>query len=494
MPTTTVDKGSVRGNLLHEEARIEWPEPESLTWKLSPVPAMDEDLLPAALRPWLADICDRMQCPLEYAAVGAIVGLSSAIGRRCAIRPKRKDNWTVIPNLWGFAIGRPGTKKTPPMAETLSPLTSLQNEALKRYRKEMELYNSREDRKEPPPEPPVRYTVTDTTMEKLGEILVRAPSGILVYRDELPGWFRNLSKEGHESARAFYLETWNGDGSYTFDRIRRGTVHIEAACISIVGTAQPDTLAEYFSDTMGGSAGADGLMQRFQVVLCPDISPELKIVDRYPDMKAAQRGEHIYHRLLELESMPSSIAHLKRGKHGIPYLRFEDEAQERFFEWYEANERRVRDTSEHPAISGHLSKYGSLVPSLALQFHLVEWAGRPGESRVGPVTLEAIERAIRWCEFLEPHARRVYGMAAQTSDSTALHILAEKLHDGKLKPGFTPRDVYRNCWAGLQDKETVNRVLEELVQLGWLVRIKSKGRGHPRLSHFVNPAINGLRR
>lgn len=69
-------------------------------------------------------------------------------------------------------------------------------------------------------EPPkrTRYLVNDTTVEKVGEILADNPNGVLLFRDELVG-FLALDREGQEGARTFFLESWNGDGRFTFDRI-----------------------------------------------------------------------------------------------------------------------------------------------------------------------------------------------------------------------------------------------------------------------------------
>jgi hypothetical protein len=76
-----------------------------------PVPRLENRLIPAALRGWVADIADRGSFPLEYPATAAIVGLSGLIGRRIALRPKRADDWLVVPNLWGAVVGLPGIQK-----------------------------------------------------------------------------------------------------------------------------------------------------------------------------------------------------------------------------------------------------------------------------------------------------------------------------------------------------------------------------------------------
>jgi putative DNA primase/helicase len=82
-----------------------WPDPIPLPNALPPVAPFDFDLLPDALRPWIADIANRMQCPPDFPAVGALVALSSLIGARAVMAPKARDDWQVVPNLWGLTVG-----------------------------------------------------------------------------------------------------------------------------------------------------------------------------------------------------------------------------------------------------------------------------------------------------------------------------------------------------------------------------------------------------
>ena len=102
-----------------------WPAPQPIPSGLPPVPVFDERLLPSALASWVADIAERAQCPPDFVAVGALVAAAAVIGRQVAIRPKRADDWTVIPNLWGLAVGRPGLMKSVALAEALRPLAPL---------------------------------------------------------------------------------------------------------------------------------------------------------------------------------------------------------------------------------------------------------------------------------------------------------------------------------------------------------------------------------
>ena len=84
-----------------------WPEPQPVSQGRPPVPPFGRDLLPAALAPWVADIADRVQCPPDFVAVG-VMAAAAVIGRQIAIRPKRQDDWAVVPNLWGSPWARQG--------------------------------------------------------------------------------------------------------------------------------------------------------------------------------------------------------------------------------------------------------------------------------------------------------------------------------------------------------------------------------------------------
>lgn len=103
-----------------------------------------------------------------------------------------------------------------------------------------------------------RLIVNDATIEKLGELLGDNPRGVIYVRDEVAGWLANLDREGREGDRTFFLEAWNGKGSYTFDRIARGTTRIEACAVSIMGGVQPGKLSGYVRGAIKGGATDDG--------------------------------------------------------------------------------------------------------------------------------------------------------------------------------------------------------------------------------------------
>ena len=483
-----------------------------------PLPALTSDvapfdygLLPERLRPWIADITERLQCPPDFPAVSAMIALAAVVGRRVGIRPQQQTDWLVVPNLWGCVIGRPGVMKSPAIHEPLKPLNRLEYEAKLLFDNELREYEAlklvteqrkkraekdikealddNDDRahalalevvnaqaKEPKR---ARYLVNDCTVEALGVILNANPNGqILVYRDELAGFLVGLDKEGQEQARSFYLESWNGNGRFTYDRIGRGTVDIEAATTCILGGIQPGPLQKYMQGN-GKRSVDDGLIQRFQLMVWPDISGNWSNIDRWPDTDAMNLAHQVYFDLARLQ--PADIG-AQQVDDEIPFLRFTPAGQEIFNEWREQLERKVRCEDEHPAIESHLSKYRSLVPSLALLDHL-------SGGRNGLVHVSSVERAIGWATYLETHARRVYGATVNDRFGPARE-LAKRIKAGKVPTPFAARDVYRNCWSGLTDSTDVELACEVLVDHDWLTAEDRQTLGRTAKKYHVHPSLN----
>ena len=332
-----------------------------------------------------------------------------------------------------------------------------------------------------------RFVVNDSSVEKLGEILNENPNGLVVYRDELIGLLRSLDKEGQEGARAFYLEAWNGNGRFTYDRIARGTIDIEAAILSIIGGIQPGPLAEYQRAALQSGKGDDGLLQRFQLSVWPDVSRAWRNVDRWPDTTAKQRAWSVFQRLYALDWQSVGAACDGDDPDGIPYLRFSADAQRRFDEWRGELESKVRGGDEHPAMESALAKYRSLIPALALLIHLAN-------DQEGPVDATALGQAIGWGDYLESHARRVF---ASTIDPAAdgARVLAGKIQAGKLGDRFALREIYRHGWSGLRCRDEAQPAVDVLVELGWIreaVEPSGPEGGAPKTFIEVNPKIGQL--
>jgi len=299
----------------------DWRDPTPVQHSLRPVEALPLSIIPEPFQAWIEDISHRMQCPFDFVATAAIVMVGSVIGAGCGVKPKRLDDWLVIPNLWGGAVGRPSVLlKSPAIEQALSPLTKLEIKAKENYESESGMYEAElagykaqkdslqsdmkkacnnkgdstkfEDAKASmkaieKPEEPIwkRYKSNDATIEKMAVLLSENQRGILINRDELVGLLASWDREDKQQDRAFYLEAWNGYGSYTSDRIGRGTTYTENLCVSIYGGIQPAKLLKYLQQATNGYQN-DGLVQRLQLLVYPDEPKVWNLVDQFPNHKA----------------------------------------------------------------------------------------------------------------------------------------------------------------------------------------------------------------
>lgn len=482
---------------------------------LPEAPDLPAGMLPEALRDWLQDAAERAQIPLAFLAAPAVTALAGTIGRSVGVFPKKKDSWFRVPTLWCAVVGRPGVLKSPAIDEAMRPIRALAHEAreehangeaarkaeraaleakvsavkeeLKKAAKnhdDAEITSKTvdladlEQKLEKSEQSERRYVVMDPTTEKLGELLNENPRGLLLLRDELGAFLRNLNKSGREGDREFYLEAWNGNQSFSVDRIGRGSIHIDAVCLSICGGITPGKLDGYLRSALKGDAGDDGLLQRFQLMVYPEVSRDWKNVDRLPNDEAREMAYEVFRRVDRVN--PDTV----ESHGGIPALRFDDGAQELFDDWRAELERRLRSTEfkTAPAFESHLSKYRSLMPSLALIFHIANMAG----SVSGRIPLATAQMAAAWCEFLEQHARKVYA-AELNPDLAAAHILSDKIRGGQIEDGSHVREIYRPQWAGLRDSETVWNGLRVLEECGHAKVMEEGTQGRPQEIIRIDP-------
>ncbi len=484
--------------------------------ELPSVAAFDLDLMPDSLRDYVEDIAETMQAPPDFVAVASMVGLGSVLGRKIGIRPQEETNWTEVPNLWGVVIGRPGVMKSPSIRSALGPLDQLIAKALTEYETDGAEHkikaavakikieeNARQAKQklkqdrnasidsyfkdeEEPEEPKLRrYKTSDATPAALGELLLGKPNGILVHRDELVSLLQNLEREDNAEGRGFYMTGWNGDDAYTIDRIGRGMhLHIPAVCLSVLGSTQPGKISRYLTTATRGGPNDDGLIQRFGLLVWPDVNPDWRDVDRPLNSAAKRKAFKLYERLDQLD--PFSIG-AKQDRafdgepEGIPYLRLDPSALQLFRDWRTGFERRLRGGQLHPAFESHLVKYRKLVPVMALISHVAD-------SGTGPISETALIRALSWAEYLETHATRAYAGVTMPATQAAKAILG-KIKSGALSMTFGTQDIIRPQWSMLTGRSEILEALKLLEEHECIRSWQESTPGRPRIIYEFNPKL-----
>lgn len=134
------------------------------------------------------------------------------------------------------------------------------------------------------------------------------------------------------------------------------------------------------------------------------------------------------------------------------------------------------------ARQSHYAKYRSLVPALALLFHLLD--GHPG-----PVCDDCLNRAVVYTGYLKSHADRIYA-SVSGHDHAAVRLLAERLLDGQLADGFSCRTLTLKGWAGLASREQAQAAIDALLEYGWLTESEVRSGGRPSVKYNLNLEAN----
>lgn len=518
-------------------APYEWPELEEIKQTLLDVPNAPLNSLPACIKDFMESEARRMCCPPDFIVAPILVMVSSIIGYRCSIRPKQIDNWSVTPSLWGAIVGETGTMKTPAVASALAPLKKLESEAnknftekRKQYGKDFELNKNKKagallvvksetkklisEGKDPDnttpkleaakkiiydfeeTEPPLllRYRTNDSTVETMGKLCYESDYGILLERDEIMGLFSAWDREDKQSDRAFYLEAWNGNQSHHVDRIGRGHLHIDPLCVSLFGGIQPSVLLKYMRH-LEKEMLDDGLMERLQVLVFPDLKKEWKYTDERQDFCIKNRFFDAIKRIVEMDFEAYGA---ERGEFDdFPFFHFSPGGQEVFKQFF--IRLHQLDEDESPAIRKRLAKYGSFHASLALIFYLLDLADFPENIKrsYDGVSENSAKQAGDWCDYFEAHGRRIDAYVSDARLESAKLLLGKiqsnRIQGGKESGAFTLREIYNKGWHMLNTKQQVEDACDELVELNYLYKdirssANSKG-GRPQNFYIISPRI-----
>jgi hypothetical protein len=290
--------------------------------------------------------------------------------------------WKEPPVIWTAAIGNPSAGKSPALDATMEPARELEAELNADYLDRVREWNGGALAAElhqqtweqavktaidkhlalpampadcdPPARPHRRRLITsDTTPEKLVEVVAANPFGVLLHRDELAGWLGNMDRYGGSGGdRALYLEAY-GARPYTRDRMKDpNPIQCDALAVCICGGIQPDRLASLLL-----AGDDDGLVARI-LYFWPDPAP----------VTAAHRMPPVPSPLPALQKL-ASLTFPETGALAVP---FTAEAADDMVSWQSGV--RAMEASASGMMLSWLGKMPGLAARLALILEHLWWS------------------------------------------------------------------------------------------------------------------------
>jgi hypothetical protein len=366
--------------------------------------------------------------------------------------------------LWGLIAGPSGAGKTPMLKAACEPL------------------HSAHLRREHPDFKPV---ATDITTEKLRDVLIGQPRGILFVTDEFEAWLgqHDAYKKGAGGGgdRAMWLQLFEGGPQY-IDRVGTGAKFIPNWGASLLSAATLVGLSQ-----LARRLPADGLLQRFLSVVIRRPGARVHV-----DMDALEATRRVfYHRVTALAGMPPMATPLA--------VRMTAEAAAAFRSF---DDRRALMIDAAEALSegfaAHCGKLSELVGRLAMTFHAASIPGLVTAASLvaEPLSVDTMLRAIRAAEGFRRHALALH--TELKGGTPALELargIARSLLAKGLRTSVRRTDIAHECAAYRDAPLHERRDAHEILELsGWMrPQLIGDGRGRPYAgepsSYDLNPEI-----
>lgn len=457
------------------------PRPEDTRpfdlWGQFEPPPLPRGILPPVLECYVWPVAEQIGCDPAGLAIAAVTACAAAIPDSVKLQVKANDpTWLESARIWSAMVGMPSTKKTPTFSSAMRPIVALDTEKVRAWQAAMAAWEAlpKDEQKSTPKPLQVRLALTDTTVEALQEVFRGTRDGVLLYRDELSGWFGAMEKYGGSGGasadRAFYLQSFNG-GAYAINRVGRGNHLLENLSASILGGIQPDAIRR-----VAGGAVDDGLLQRFiPIVLRPaELGHDAPIPPEAGMYKFAVRSMH-------------------RVTAAGP-LRFDPEAQQVFQEVQRRHHRLGACEAVNRRLGAHIQKLDGIFARLCIVWHVAASA-HLFKSTVDPIiTADTARQVARFiAEFTLPHAFAFYtGVLGATDNDDDLrdvagYILAKRL------PQVDHRTIKRSVRSCRKlDKFSTRPLFETLAAMGWLTAVDDPDKRNGEPLWFVNPNVHLL--
>jgi DNA polymerase I-like protein with 3'-5' exonuclease and polymerase domains len=432
-------------------------------------------------------------CDPAYLALPALAVVASVIGNTRTIRLKR--TWEEPAVVWSVIVGDSGTLKSPAYQKAVDHLFHLQRHLSVEYGQRKDAYDedlqtykapkrgAKDDGSSPgeAPDKPIfrRVVASDTTVEKLAEILEDNPRGTLVARDELAGWLGSFCRykgKGGGSDLPNWLEMHRA-GTVIVDRKTGERRHyfIPRAAVSVTGGIQPGVFARALTQEFLDA----GLAAR----LLPANPP--KVEKRWSDADIPLEVEQAYQRVID-RLLALEFDHDQEGEERPHALKLSPEAKAAWVRFY--NEWAREQAAAEGELAAAFSKLEAYAARFALIHHVVERVARGEDDKV-PIVRHSIEAGETLCRWFAAEARRIYSTLSETQEERDTRRLVEFVRARRGK--ITARALQKSNSRKYPDAQAATAALDALADGGygwWEEATPGPKGGQPARVFHLHPA------
>jgi len=439
-----------------------WARPDLsiLSSSSSAAPPFPRQMLGDYWADWVAHVAASKCAPDDYVAASLLTLAGALMGNA---REVRISGWKEPPIIWTVLVGNPSSRKSPAMDPFSEIISTLEAE-------ERDEAGWDDDSGEAVERAAIH--IDDVTAQAAAQVAEKSPKGLILFRDELSGWWDKFGQHGGE---AFWLKAF-GARSETVRRKNKPPIYIPRLAISVLGGSQPQTLRSFIT-----SKTNRGLAARWLFV-CPEPVNGFKIGPTC-DVGPARNRLRRLRTLVGCEGKPITVDVSRHAK-----TRFEN--------WVEA--KHVEASRDPEGVWGQwLGKQGGTALRIALVLEHLWWAATAADGDKPPeqVTQAALSAAMKFIDgYAAPMAEVAMNHAVRPAEEQDARQLL-RLLQGKPCGQFNARLVGRGSLGtpGRLASPAAMSAACDLLMMSNLIRsagVRAGGRKGRRTSDYeVNPAI-----
>jgi hypothetical protein len=484
-------------DIMVDKSKIIWGIPKEVQYTPT-VKNLPASLIPLPWRAWILMASNTTGVNPEMIFYPALAALSSLIGNKVKITPKKRDKaWYLSANIWILMLALSGRKKSPSLKVALHEVHKLQRQLTQEKREDdkngdvkkikiqevktrlsqaihdkklpheiekiQQEYNAaKSDLKNRSPQ----LIVNTATPEAMIDIMADSPSGILCIEEELGGLHLKFQKKGYELLRDLLIKSWDGNNSYTYNTKMHGNITIDELCTSMIMAGQPSVFRRISDGVIEGKVGDDGFIQRSIIVFDDNKYHDvLDIEFRYDDYDEAYK---IFRKAFEFPNNKKEI-------------RLSDEAYLTLIDFLKYIETKVV-TETNETLSSFWGKFRGNAVKVAFLFEYIKANGNMPEV----VSVESMNESIEIMKLNEIYINETFNYANYVNRKYLANLI-DMLKTGQIADKSSMADIGKHL--GVKDSPTIRMLLEHLEALDWLRLVNDT---HMVLRILKNPLIAGL--
>nr|MBI1230128.1 DUF3987 domain-containing protein [Cytophagales bacterium] len=365
------------------------------------IPVVDFPLhiFPERLQEILLDVSHSFGLDKGFLGSAFLLSYGLAIGNSYKLEIKKAQYQKAI--IYISFVARPSSNKSQALKFVLSPFESLEAKLRKEYQEEIdewELWKATplKDRTDKVKQEPQfkQFILNDSTMEATMMAHQVNKRRIVMYRDELAAFFKDLNKYRSGSDVENFITMWNGGAVKTGRTTRH--VYIKDSFISVAGTIQPSVLRDMAKEYLRSGSG---FIDRFLFVY-PDVQEKPLWNDNEVDPSSISDFEESIFRITDLKQKMNDF-----GDTESEIVTLKKDARDKLFNWMNYVNKPLTDES-NDILAGIYGKFDIHIQRMCLILHFIKWTFGDTEGRE-KISIDTVESAIILIDFFRSHTNKV---------------------------------------------------------------------------------------